>query len=70
MLKRKQFELEEMESRLRESQRSLKVVYDKEDPHEKHDENSNFKNQQKKNKISEPQTNPNYMKQNVIFSIN
>lgn len=73
MLKRKQMELEEMESRLRESQRSLKIVYDKDDGHfEKNEENVNFKNQ-KKNKISEPVNNAfnenrNYNNQNVNLS--
>jgi len=34
MLKKKQMELEEMDSRLRESQRSLRLVYDREDNEE------------------------------------
>lgn len=56
MLRRKEFELQEMESRLRESQRSLKIVYDKEDYNDGHQERIDYKNQnqnQNKNRITD-----------------
>jgi len=43
MLKRKEIELHEMESRLRESQRSLRAIYDKDD-HNKEYDNYDLKN--------------------------
>ncbi len=52
MLRRKELELQEIESRLRESQRSLKVVYDKDDQKDDHHEKIDYKNQ-KKNLITE-----------------
>ena len=74
MLKRKEFELQEMESRLRESQRSLKIIYDKEDQYGDQHERIDYQNQnQNKNRVTEDfrhnQANDlNKLKnQNVIF---
>lgn len=53
MLKRKELELHEMESRLRESQRSLKMVYDKEDQNYEHNEKMDIKKHKNNNKITD-----------------
>jgi hypothetical protein len=64
MLKRKEFELQEMESRLRESQRSLKLIYDKEDQNNENFERIDFKNPNK-NKITDDFSRNNNVKDNI-----
>jgi len=76
MLKRKEFDLMEMEARLRESQRSLKAVYDKDDNYEDdyitNDPNRHHRNQTQANMVNQlqPHNNKNQNQINVcLFNV-